>query len=460
MMSCLKFARTLGREFRNALPGTAIRRLGTVTALTVPAPVAVPVMKGKLLLLALLGIAAVSAWADWPAFRGIAVPAGGRHAWAARRDDCIVYHTSDFGESWQQQFIPSTRKLWDVFFSDTLSGWTCADVSAIHHTTDGGLSWSRQNLGGTMYAMRMTFADDSCGWSSGSHAMALYTTDAGRNWHVYYFPDPVWPEHVVDFQDVSLTAPDTGWIVAGKPPDDRGRWYGGQGFVGRSVILPDSWLLLRQDTTNDYFGIEAFNGSEACVVGGDDRAERGAAFVTVDSGTNWQTATLPPGTPILRAVEFADRSHGWACGDSGFIVHTEDGGLNWTRQPTPMCSTLYDIEFADRYRGMASGDWCVLVTTDGGANWRRSAPIGVEEPASAPRPASPRLDIASVQTGRRLRLAVSGVSGPYVFRVWDATGRVVLACSDPDRVRLPAGVYTATLDRQGIRLSARFCVVR
>ncbi len=77
------------------------------------------------------------------------------------------------------------------------------------------------------------------------------------------------------------------------------------------MILPDSWLLLKQDTTYDYFGIEPFNGFEPCVVGGDDRAERDAVFVTVDTGANWYPAVLPLDTPILRAVDFADRYRGW-----------------------------------------------------------------------------------------------------------------------------------------------------
>ncbi|HEX5707189.1 MAG TPA: hypothetical protein VFX96_07830, partial [Pyrinomonadaceae bacterium] len=34
----------------------------------------------------------------------------------------------------------------------------------------------------------------------------------------------------------------------------------------------------------------------------------------------------------LNAVYFADSKRGWAAGDGGLVIHTEDGGRTWTRQ--------------------------------------------------------------------------------------------------------------------------------
>jgi photosystem II stability/assembly factor-like uncharacterized protein len=38
---------------------------------------------------------------------------------------------------------------------------------------------------------------------------------------------------------------------------------------------------------------------------------------------------------ILYDVEFFDSQHGWPVVNYGYIVRSNDGGLNWTEQTTP-----------------------------------------------------------------------------------------------------------------------------
>ena len=389
-------------------------------------------------------------------YRGIAVPPGGNHAWVAQFDPPVVYHTSDFGTSWQPQYLNTTREVWDVFFLDSLRGWTCGEVGAIHGTTDGGTTWQRQSLGGPYYATRVRFISDLLGWSSGGFAFVLRTTDGGADWRQIMLL--LSNTDSFDVQDLDFCCPDTGWLAVGKIADFRHTYPGGQGLVARMCNGGDSWTILNRDTVYDFFGIAAFSGSAACVVGGNDRNGRGVVMNTSDGGISWQTATVTPEPGLLRAVKFTSRTHGWACGDSGTVIVTDDGGLTWTQQPVPTDSDLYDIDFADANRGMASGAGVVLVTTDGGQNWRITTPIGIAEPVVPQRPIEPSLRVFGSPSAGRARFSVSGISGPYRLAVFDASGRGQTVGPHTD-LPLRSGVYVAVLSAPGVRLSRRLVIV-
>ena len=54
-------------------------------------------------------------------------------------------------------------------------------------------------------------------------------------------------------------------------------------------------------------------------------------FFTPDAGKTW--SAYPTGSTLpLRAIAFADDLHGWAVGQLGLILATDDGGRTWRRQ--------------------------------------------------------------------------------------------------------------------------------
>ncbi len=85
----------------------------------------------------------------------------------------------------------------------------------------------------------------------------------------------------------------------------------------------------------------------------------------------------------LHDVWFVDPLHGWAVGDRGVVWHTDDGGQNWTLQPSGHDGPLYSVFFLDSKTGWAAGgrtvplthrsEGVILVTRDGGASWARLA---------------------------------------------------------------------------------------
>jgi photosystem II stability/assembly factor-like uncharacterized protein len=97
-----------------------------------------------------------------------------------------------------------------------------------------------------------------------------------------------------------------------------------------------------------------------------------------EQGWCWQTEL---GLIVsLNDVFFIDAQTGWAVGDHGTILHTEDGGSTWQYQACPVDAALEQVVFFDDRTGWIVGhDWgdpgALLYTEDGGHTWtQRSSP--------------------------------------------------------------------------------------
>lgn len=124
--------------------------------------------------------------------------------------------------------------------------------------------------------------------------------------------------------------------------------------------------------------------------------ESGIALYSDDGGHNWAQAQVPVSV-TLTAVHFATADKGWAVGHSGVVLATTDGGRSWVRQldgrqiaalpedaeavadgdPPPLPNAgdpLLDVFFLDEQEGFALGAFGLLLhTADGGANWTRAS---------------------------------------------------------------------------------------
>src|SRR5262249_2480834 len=80
----------------------------------------------------------------------------------------------------------------------------------------------------------------------------------------------------------------------------------------------------------------------------------------------------------LSGVYFRDVLNGWAVGDVGTILVTNDAGLHWRRQASNSTGySLHAVFFTTAVHGFIVGSaGRVLETTDGGASW--SARTGID----------------------------------------------------------------------------------
>lgn len=90
----------------------------------------------------------------------------------------------------------------------------------------------------------------------------------------------------------------------------------------------------------------------------------------------WEKLEVPTSV-FLKSVCFVDSLYGWAVGDSGTIIHTQDGGDTWTLQECDTDNEAYDVFFVDRDYGWAATysfaalpyGTDLLKTTNGGEDW-------------------------------------------------------------------------------------------
>ncbi len=81
----------------------------------------------------------------------------------------------------------------------------------------------------------------------------------------------------------------------------------------------------------------------------------------------------------LNDVFFIDSDQGWAVGDRGIILHTEDGGRNWKIQRIATACRIESVHFIDSQHGWVVGGWvhpythrtsCLVARTqNGGHHW-------------------------------------------------------------------------------------------
>ena len=118
--------------------------------------------------------------------------------------------------------------------------------------------------------------------------------------------------------------------------------------------------------------------------------DRGTLLRTEDGGESWEMSASPVRCR-LDSIFFIDSSQGWACGgyvspvshrSEGVLLATVDGGKNWTRIPVPKLTWLRKIEFDSPTLGWAVGAQTahqpsgVYYTRDGGRSWIAAADFG------------------------------------------------------------------------------------
>ncbi len=86
----------------------------------------------------------------------------------------------------------------------------------------------------------------------------------------------------------------------------------------------------------------------------------------------WLSARSSAVTKDLNAVYFTDAKRGWAAGDDGAIIKTEDGGVSWTQQKIATTDAINDIYFRNKEDGLLLSASRIWRTENGGATWRES----------------------------------------------------------------------------------------
>jgi len=260
--------------------------------------------------------------------------------------------TGDGAWEWQNP-TPIGNWLESTCFVDSMNGWAAGHHGTIIHTTDGGVAWHGQTTYTKKTLSGIHFCDLSNGWAVGEGGTILHTSNGGATWHAQTSGVTEWLYGVhAESKDAAWAAGDGGVILY---TQDGGRhWW--KDFSGTTVGLRSIWW---SDPDNGWA-----TGQDGTILYRNPFAEM---WVPQHSGV----------AVSLDGVCFVDKDWGWAVGEEDLlglvILHTEDGGRNWSRQKAPGGCHLTSVSFSDRANGWAVGDWqTILWTKDGGANWQQS----------------------------------------------------------------------------------------
>ncbi|MCA9732069.1 hypothetical protein KC799_08060, partial [candidate division KSB1 bacterium] len=99
--------------------------------------------------------------------------------------------------------------------------------------------------------------------------------------------------------------------------------------------------------------------------------EYGTIMQTKDTGQTWEIRHFVEEMPYsLNKMFFISPDTGTVVGELGRILHTIDGGKNWSQTRTGTAFELYSVHFLDSMLGLAVGaTGTIFKTVDGGETW-------------------------------------------------------------------------------------------
>ncbi len=282
-----------------------------------------------------------------------------------------ILKTVDGGDTWERRIFPEPLILNSVTFAgDGLTGWAVGIDGDILKTVDAGESWERKRSGTSVDLESVTFRRDGrTGWIVGRNGTILKTKDGGETW----FPRARGASD--DFESVTFTdGGTTGWIV-GRNGTILGTSNGGATWKPRhistseDITSEDSW---RGDiTSNDLLSVTSSNDGETGWAVG----ENGTILKTDNGGASWmpRDAGFDIDIGFLTSVTFAaDDTTGWAVGWNNTVVRSTDGGDTWTQFPRRSPNTESVTSSVDGATAWAVGPSAGIVKiTDGGQTWER-----------------------------------------------------------------------------------------
>ena len=307
-------------------------------------------------------------WRDDAGLRAID-RVGGALAWAVG-DHGAVFRTTDGGQNWRACPIPDDVSLHAVCFLTGQVGWvagggttpfTTHETGVVYHTRDGGDTWERVNQTPLPRIAALRFFSAEEGLAAGAATPlcpsgVLRTSDGGKTWTPH---DLGAVPFVPDWRDAAFSSPTRGLVV---------------GYRGRHAVVGDGQLLPSRGNEPGYRGLNAVvsTGSLQGWAAGDG----GMVLSTDDGGLVWKSAAATLPAEARELFDFhtiaAAGDHVWVAGNPGTVVwHSNDRGKSWQAQPTGMALPIHDISFQNESDGIAVGAiGSILRTIDGGATWR------------------------------------------------------------------------------------------
>lgn len=290
-------------------------------------------------------ISAVDVWTAWAAVGG--------------NDGGAILHTSDGGASWEIQSFPDgvNEEVKGIKGLSREVAWAVTLTGTVMRTLDGGATWEVVPHDGiTMKQVNRMDAQGEDIWiadyGSGEQGM-IHSPDFGATWRQETLKDPDPETAGFGPMAVSIVDSQVAWAAV-RPEADMYRTENGG----------DAWQLDAPDISgpNDLDDICAPNANLIWAV--QNVSGQSAGFiirVRLEDGKVLSDIMDPTGQYVYEGVTCFDDNTAWVVGfkavgvspdlPEGVILHTADGGDNWTSQPMSADDVaLWKVSFVGAHR--------------------------------------------------------------------------------------------------------------
>ncbi|MBU1355776.1 MAG: T9SS type A sorting domain-containing protein [Candidatus Edwardsbacteria bacterium] len=291
-------------------------------------------------------------------------------------------------QGWVMQTNPlgADTGLGKVQFVSPTEGWISASDGRLLHTTNAGTNWSVVTPfpNDTVTSMSdpsitMSWANQTHGWKmnwlgtgfADAHGAVIHKTSNGGG---------AWEKKVLSTEagalglQVQFVDTNNGWVSIYYPANDSMSTL-------RSTDGGDTWSPI--ETAGIFHFVDTNNGW-ACGTQSIYHFIRN----TTNGGTGWSLQYVDSTPGQFQAIQFTDLNNGWAVGDSGKIIKTTDGGINWMSvantgiHSSSKSKCIFFLNAAIGWIGTNDGipdqnpDRIILYTDDGGSSWtKQNLPI-------------------------------------------------------------------------------------
>lgn len=273
--------------------------------------------------------------------------------WPSNDSITTIVTSTDTAATWNIIVdSPMAPMLQDLDFTSNTTGYVVGWSGEIRKTVDGGDNWSQITVPGnpgTRNYMACHFFDDMSGIVVGGHETMdsiqtiLKTIDGGANWTIASdnLGSYLRSVHFVD-NSIGFAVGDDGTILK--------TINGGDNWTPQSVSGSIQSRML-----NDVYFIDQNIG--IAVGGWPSNDSIQTILKTTDGGANWNIVTDNL-SPMLNAVHFFSATQGYAVGNDGAVLYTNDSGSTWQNQIIPNNDTyhIYDVFFLNAAFGLTGGN--------------------------------------------------------------------------------------------------------